>query len=257
MLAGVADRFQSQVAGIVDRVIETVGGMELHRHGAGAERRESVSTVLSRSWRRRAISSVASAAGDSDHLGRDCAAFDLSHHVASMPSPASSRQHRDRIADRIDRKIGQMSMIGAIASRMLLALNATIERRAPAAAAATVVASSEVARRSSRRCRISTGSAGAGNRKQAAAAWRRSGHDPRHRRLRRRGGGRSSNSAARSGNFPAARRPAPRVTSIYRSCATFAEVGNASGDIAARSARLERATLRAETETFLRDVLAA
>ena len=153
MLAGFAGRFQTQVAGIVERVIETVSGVE--RSAAtmtqiADETRKRVDHVLGESSAAAGnISSVASAAEEmATTSGEIAQRSDQSHHVASEAvTRVESSSTVIASLTEATAKIGQIvDLIGAIASQTnLLALNATIEAaRAGEAGRGFAVVASEV-----------------------------------------------------------------------------------------------------------------
>ena len=153
MLAAFAGRFQTQVAGIVERVIETVSGVErsaVTMTQIADATRKRVDHVLGEfSAAAGNISSVASAAEEmATTSGEIAQRSDQSHHVASEAvTRVESSSTVIASLTEATAKIGQIvDLIGAIASQTnLLALNVTIEAaRAGEAGRGFAVVASEV-----------------------------------------------------------------------------------------------------------------
>jgi methyl-accepting chemotaxis protein len=279
MLAGFAGRFQTHVAGIVERVIQTVSGVE--RSAAtmtqiAEETRRRVDRVLGESSAAAGnISSVASAAEEmAATSGAIAQRSDRSHHIASeaVTRVESSSTVITSLTD-ATAKIGKIvDLIGDIAAQTnLLALNATIEAaRAGAAGRGFAVVASEVKSLADQTSKA-TGEISSQiaqvqeTTKQAAAAM-----SAIQETIRVIDGSAAEVAGAVeqqrdaigeiSRNTQSASSSAAQVTSDLQELhGTFAEVGNASGDIRTKIGSLGESVhaLRSETESFLKDVLAA
>jgi methyl-accepting chemotaxis protein len=279
MLAGFAGRFQSQVAGIVERVIATVSGVE--RSAAtmtqiAEETRRRVDRVLGESSAAAGnISSVASAAEQmASTSGEIAQRSDQSHHVASeaVTRVESSSVVITSLTD-ATAKIGKIvDLIGDIAAQTnLLALNATIEAaRAGEAGRGFAVVASEVKSLADQTSKatgeISSQIAQVQETTKQAAAAMSAIQDT----IRVIDGSAAEVAGAVeqqrgaigdiSRNTQSASASAAQVTADLQELhGAFAEVGNASGDIRAKIGSLGESVhaLRSETEGFLKDVLAA
>jgi methyl-accepting chemotaxis protein len=279
MLAGVANRFQTQVAGIVDRVIETVSGVERSATTMtqiAEETRKRVDDVLGASTAASGnISSVASAAEEmATTSGEIAQRSDQSHHIASdaVTRVEASGTVITSLTDSTARIGKIVDLIGDIAAQTnLLALNATIEAaRAGEAGRGFAVVASEVKSLADQTSKA-TGEISSQiaqvqeTTKQAAAAM-----SAIQETIRVIDGSAAEVAGAIeqqrgaigeiSRNTQSASASAVQVTSNLQELhATFAEVGSASNDIRAKIGSLGESVhvLRAETETFLKDVLAA
>jgi methyl-accepting chemotaxis protein len=279
MLADVAGRFQTQVAAVVDRVIETVSAVErsaVTMTQIADETRKRVNHVLGESSAVAGnIGSVASAAEEmATTSGEIAQRSDQSHHIASG-AVTRVEESTTVIASLTDAttKIGKIvGLIGDIASQTnLLALNATIEAaRAGEQGRGFAVVASEVKSLADQTSKATGEISGQiaqvqETTKQAAAAMAAIQDT-----IRTIDGSAAEVASAIeqqrgaigeiSRNTQSASASAAQVTSNLQELdAAFAEVGNASGDIRTKIGSLGESVqaLRSETDHFLKDVLAA
>jgi methyl-accepting chemotaxis protein len=279
MLGDVVGRFQTQVAGVVERVIETVSTVE--RSAAtmsqiADETRKRVDHVRGESSAvADNIGSVASAAEEMAATSGDIAQrSDQSHHDASH-AVTRVEESSSVIASLTESttKIGKIvGLIGDIASQTnLLALNATIEAaRAGESGRGFAVVASEVKSLADQTSKatgeISSQIAQVQETTKQAAAAMSAIQDT----IRTIDGSAAEVAGAIdqqrgaigeiSRNTQSASSSAAQVSSSLHELHTaFVEVGNASGDIRAKIRSLEESVhaLRSETEHFVKDVLAA
>jgi methyl-accepting chemotaxis protein len=279
LLAGVADRFKSQVAGIVDRVLDTVTIVERSAETMAAiadETRKRVDHVLGESAAASGnIGTVAAAAEEMSATSGDIARrSEDSHHTASdaVTKVESSSAVIGSLTDATARIGKIVDLIGDIAAQTnLLALNATIEAaRAGEAGRGFAVVASEVKSLADQTSKATGEISGQiaqvqETTKQAAAVMSAIQDTIRtidasaadvasaieNQRLAISDISRNTQSASAS---------AEQVSSNLRDLhSTFAEVEVASRDIRAKLGTLGEGAqvLRSETENFLRDVLAA
>jgi methyl-accepting chemotaxis protein len=269
MLADVAGRFQTQVAGVVERSAATMTQI-------ADETRKRVNHVLGESSAVAGnIGSVASAAEEmATTSGEIAQRSDQSHHVASG-AVTRVEESSAVIASLTDAttKIGKIvGLIGDIASQTnLLALNATIEAaRAGESGRGFAVVASEVKSLADQTSKATGEISGQiaqvqETTKQAAAAMAAIQDT-----IRTIDGSAAEVASAIeqqrgaigeiSRNTQSASASAAQVTSNLQELhAAFAKVGNASGDIRTKIGSLGESVqaLRAETDHFLNDVLAA
>jgi methyl-accepting chemotaxis protein len=279
LLASVAERFKSQVAGVVAQVLDTITGVARSAETMAAiadETRKRVSGVLGDS--QLASESIGTVAAATEEMaaasGEIAERSDKSHHVASdaVNKVETSNQVIASLTDATG-KIGKIvDLIGDIAAQTnLLALNATIEAaRAGNAGRGFAVVAAEVKSLADQTAKA-TGEISSQiaqvqeTTKQAAGVMNQIQQTIRSIDL----------SAAEvasaieqqrgaigeiSRNTQLASTSASQVTGTLQALqTTFAEVGAASNEIGSRIGALgeSAAALRSETEQFLRDVLAA
>jgi methyl-accepting chemotaxis protein len=279
LLASVAQRFKSQVAGVITQVLETIAEVARAAEAMSTvaeETRRHVGHVLGES--ETASHSIGTVAAATEEMaaasGEIAQRSDRSHHVASdaVTKVEASGQVISSLTDATG-KIGKIvDLIGDIAAQTnLLALNATIEAaRAGAAGRGFAVVASEVKTLADQTAKA-TGEISA-QIAQVQETTKQAAHvmNAIHETIRS-----IDASAAEVANAIDNQRKAiadiSHGTQLASTSAaqvagtlqalqtTFAGVGQASGDIRGKIGALGASAqaLRAETDQFLRDVLAA